>query len=43
MMPRDPIYRESALALESLTAAECSEWVQTLLDILTLPETAERP
>ncbi len=35
----DPIYRESALALEGMTSEDCGAWVQTLMDILTLPDT----
>lgn len=42
-MPTDPIYRDSAMALEAMPGSESVSWLSTLLDIKLLPETAERP
>lgn len=36
-MTHDPIYRESAMALEAMGPEQASSWVDTLMDILTLP------
>jgi hypothetical protein len=42
MAPRDPIYRDSALAIEWMWGDEKLSWMHTLLEIRCLDETAER-
>lgn len=41
-MPTDPIYRDSAMALQGMRGVEAQAWLATLLEIRCLPETAER-
>lgn len=37
MSAHDPIYRESAIALEAMGPHESTSWMNTLMEILTLP------
>lgn len=39
MSNRDPIYTDSAMALEAMPGEESIPWVLTLLEIRCLPET----